>query len=329
MRRILIVGAGFFGRVIERRLADEGIASVVASRNTDVRLDVEDRRSIARVLRPDDVIIDTAGPFQTRSTWLLEGAIERVCDVVDLSDSLGYAERVLALADRAAAADVRVLTSCSAIAAVAAAAIGSRGGDAPESCDLFLAPASSETSNPATVRAFLGSVGAPIRTFRDGRLSRARGWSESRPFPGDHRRGNLVESAAAVLLPVRWPSLRRVEFWVDPNAPLASSALALAARVGMSRALSALAPIVAPVGRAFGRRDGVFAVAIRAGGREASVALSAPRGSYVIAAEPAVMAAAALARGERMRPGIVPVDAQLGADELWHRLRGLGVDVRT
>src|SRR6266699_6291389 len=74
------------------------------------------------VLRPGDIALDTVGPFQTRSTRLVEGAIEIGCDVVDLSDSLAYARAVLALHDRAASAGVRLFTSCSAIATVAASA---------------------------------------------------------------------------------------------------------------------------------------------------------------------------------------------------------------
>ena len=72
---------------------------------------------------------------------------------------------------------------------------------APETCDLFLAPASADTGNPATVRAFLASVD----------------WSRSREFPADPRRGYRVESAAVALLPRSWPTLRFVDFWVDPE----------------------------------------------------------------------------------------------------------------
>jgi len=275
-----------------------------------MRLDVEDRRSLDRALQAGDVIVDTAGPFQLRSTVLVEAAIERGCDVVDLSDARAYAQAVLALHDRAAAMGVRILTSCSAIATVAAAAMRAMGTVSPDACDLFLAPASAETGNPATVRAFLASVD----------------WSRRRDFPGGGRRGHRVESAAAVLLPRSWPSLRRVEFWVDPNAPFAAEVLALASRSGLTRALEVAAPLTA---RLLGRRDGMFAVAVSEGGREAVTTLSAPRGSYLIAAEPAVLAAESLARGADIPPGVVPADAQVDGATLFARLQGLGVDVRS
>jgi len=256
------------------------------------------------------LIVDTAGPFQMRSTALMETAIERGCDVVDLSDALGYARAVLALHDRAVAKGVRIFTSCSAIATVAASAIRASEAAAPETCDLFLAPASADTGNPATVRAFLASVD----------------WSRSREFPADRRRGYRVESAAAVLLPRSWPSLRWVDFWVDPNAPFAVRSIAFASRLGLTRVLSAVAPLSA---RLVGRREGSFSVAISEGGRYSLTRLAAPRGSYLIAAEPAVLAAESLARGSEIPAGIVPARTQVDPAALFARLRALGVDVRT
>jgi hypothetical protein len=310
LRRVVVIGAGFFGRVVARRLADVGINALVASRtHGDLRVDVEDRASLARIFQRSDVIIDTVGPFQTRSTALVETAIARGCDVVDLSDARGYAEAVLALHDRAAANGVRILTSCSAIAAVAASAIRASGAVSPDACDLFLAPASAQTGNPATVRAFLTSVD----------------WSRSREFPGGGRRGHLVESAAAPLLPRAWPSLRRVEFWVDPNAPFAATSLAMASRLRLMRLVEAVAPLSA---RLLGRRDGMFVVAVSEGGRERVTRLAAPHGSYLIAAEPAVLAAESLARGADIPAGVVPADAQVDPATLFTRLGVLGVDVR-
>jgi hypothetical protein len=311
LRRVLVLGTGFFGRVVARRLVERGIAPLIASRTRgDVRVDVEDVASLGRVLKRGDVVVDTAGPFQLRSTRLALAAIEQGCDVIDLSDAREYAEEVVARHERAIAKGVRIVTSCSAIATVAAAAIRAAGGASPDACDLYLAPASAETGSPATVRAFLTSVD----------------WSKRRPFPDGGRRGHRVESAAAVLLPRSWPSLRRVDFWVDPNAPFAATSLAVASRLRLTRLLELIAPLSA---RLLGRREGVFAVATSDAGRERVTTLSAPRRSYLIAAEPAALVAEALARGADLALGVVPSDAQVDPDELFARLRSLGVDVRS
>jgi hypothetical protein len=102
--------------------------------------------------------------------------------------------------------------------------------------------------------------------------------------------------------------------------------LALASRLGLTRALSAVAPISA---RLVGRREGSFSVAISEGGRYSLTRLAAPRGSYLIAAEPAVLATESLAGGSEAPVGIVPSHAQVDPAALFDRLRALGVDVRT
>ncbi len=329
MRRVLVVGAGFFGGLVASRLAAVGVAPLVATRRStgaDLRLDAEDEASLRAVLRSGDVVVDTAGPFSTRTTRLVSVAIERGCDVIDLAESLAWSESVLGLGERAAAAGVRLYPACSAVAAVAGACVRASGMTAPGSIDLFLAPASAETASPATVRGFLGSLGQIIRTFRDGRLIGVRGYTEQRGFPAFGRVGGLVESAGAALLPRSWSSLRRAEFWVDPNIPLGRASLMLAARVPP---LGALARALAPrIGAGpLGRHDGVFAVVVREGSREASFTFGARRRSYLIAVEPAVMAAEALARGATPAPGVVLPHAQVDPQALFARLATLGIAV--
>ena len=327
MRRVLVVGAGFFGGLVAARLAAVGVTPLVASRRSQtaaLRLDAEDESSLRAVLQPGDVVVDTAGPFAMRTTRLVRVAMERGCDVIDLAESLAWGEAILALSDRVRDANIRVYPACSAVAAVAGAAVRASRIAAPESVDLFLAPASAETASPATVQSFAGSLGRPIRTLRDGRLTEVRGYGKTRRFPGSHRAGGLVESAAAVLLLRSWPSLRRVEFWVDPNAPLARVSLTLAARVPP---LAALARAVAPRFGAgpFGRRDGAFAVMVRDASRAASYTFSAARRSYLIAVEPAVMVAETLATGAAPAPGLILPHAQVDPDALFARLLSLGI----
>ena len=129
-----------------------------------------------------------------------------------------------------------------------------------------------------------------------------------------------------MLLPRSWPSLRWIDFWVDANTPFAATTLALASRLGLTRVLSAAAPLSA---RVIGRREGSFSVAVREGGRYSLTRLGAPRGSYLIAAEPAVLAAESLAHDAATAPGVVRSDAQVDPALLFARLRELGVDVRT
>ena len=325
MRRVLVVGAGFFGRHVARRLAQEGLAPVVASRSRgDVRLDAEDDVALRSVLRGGDVIVDTAGPFARRSTRLVRAAMAIGCDVIDLAESLASAEAVLALEAQIAAAGIGVHPACSAIAAVTGACVVASGIAAPREVDQYLAPASAETASPAAVAGFLGSLGVPMRALRDGRVVAVRGYVDSATFPDGRRSGGRVESAATLLLPRSWPSLRRVDFWVDPNAPLAHRALTLAARIAP---LAAAARRVVRYVAVRGRRDGEFAVRVRGDTREASFTLSAARASYLIAVEPSVVVATRLACGGGRAAGVVLPRDQVSPDELFKRLRALGIAV--
>ncbi len=233
---------------------------------------------------------------------------------------------ILALDSRARANGVRLFPACSAVAAVAGACVRASDISSPESIDLFLAPASAETASPATVRAFAGSLGQTIRTFRGGRLVTAVGFRESRRFPGSRRVGGLVEGAGAVLLPQAWPSLRRAEFWVDPNVALGRTALSLAARVPVLAALARTIALRIGPGP-LGRHDGVFVVAMSDAVHERAITFAAPRRSYLIAVEPAVIAAEALARGATPAAGVVLPHAQVDPALLFERLRGLGVTI--
>ena len=330
MRRVLVVGAGLFGQVIASRLTQLGIAPLVAARTGhDVRLDAEDDASLRAALRSGDVIVDAAGPFAARTTRLVRVALERGCDVIDIAESLAWSEAILALGQRATEAGVSLFPACSAVAAVAGACVRASALASPTEVDLFLAPAAAETASRGTTHGLLTSVGGPIRTLREGHLSTVRGYAEHRSFPpmrASRRRGGIVEHAGAVLLPRSWPSIRRAEFWVDPNAPLARVGLAAAVRVPVLAALArTIAPVIGP-GPLAGR-DGVFAVEVRDGSRTASYVFSAQRFSYLVAVEPAVIAAEALARGASFAAGVILPHAQVDPDTLFARLRGLGIDI--
>jgi hypothetical protein len=176
VKRIVVVGAGFFGRLVARRLADLGLAPLVATRRgADLTLDVEDERSLRALLRSGDVVVDTAGPFSARTTRAAIAALEIGCDYVDIAESLPWSEAMLALSERAAAGMSRLYPACSAVAAVAGACVRASGMTAPTSADLFIAPASAETASPATVRGLTATIGRPLRTLRGGRLAVGRG----------------------------------------------------------------------------------------------------------------------------------------------------------
>ncbi|MFN2520376.1 MAG: hypothetical protein ABR525_04945 [Candidatus Limnocylindria bacterium] len=334
MRRVIVLGGtGFFGGIIVALLRERGMEPVAASRSAGaaLRLDAEDPGSLREVLRPQDVIVDAAGPFQQRTAALLDAVIERGCDVIDISDSLRYTRLVHARADAISGAGIAVLTSCSSISTVLAATVTASGIADPAIIRGFIRPASRETSHAATVRAFLASIGRPIETFDNGQLRGATGWRRSRTFPASGARSGLVESAAALTLPRAWPNLRAVEIFVDPNLPRAIAVgLDAAARAAwLRRATLRMLPALLAVGRLLGSPHGAFAVEIEGGGEAITRILSASRGSYLTAVLPAVIAASRLAADRFPHAGVVGADRQVDPDELFAELHRFGITSRT
>jgi short subunit dehydrogenase-like uncharacterized protein len=334
--RILVIGGrGFFGAAAVELLRRDGEQPLVGSRRpgADCRVDAEDPASLRAALRAGDVVIDAAGPFQRRSSLLVETALDAGCDVIDLADSLDHARRMQLLAPRIERAGTRVLTSCSSVSAVTAALVRTLALNAPTRVSAILAPATRNTSTAATAQSLFASLERPVRVLRGGRLVERRAFSEERRFdlapPVGAVRGRLGESADAVNLPPIWPTLRDVDFWVDTRCRLLNAVFATAAR---RRPVRNLMRLLQPVGRRlakrFGARAGGFAVEVEdAAGARHAAGFVHPTHSYVVAVAPAVLAARALKAGTFAGSGLVPADRQVDPHELVDYLARAGVQL--
>jgi nucleoside-diphosphate-sugar epimerase len=329
MNRIIVAGArGFFGSAVVRILRAEGCTPLIASRRPgdDLVLDVEDPASIRKVIRPRDVIVDATAPFQKRTATLVDEAIAIGADVVDLSDHLGYARLIWTRDGAARDRGVRVLNGCSAVSVLSAFAIGRSGIHDPVAIHGFLAPATRYTANRGVAESLLASVGRSITVRRAGELIRVRGWRDVYRFALLGRRGRLTEMADAFTLPFVYPSLRDVDFWVDPNMVGAGVLLAL---VAQAPALSPAAALFARYGMAFARilgsDEGVLAYEVEgASGERSTVVFTGPE-SFLMAAIPAALAASRLASGGPCPAGIVPVHQHIAPDALADTLARYGI----
>jgi hypothetical protein len=330
MRRILVLGGfGVFGNAVAQLLKQDGAKPLLASRRpgADVQVDVEDKASLRKALRPGDVLVDTVGPFQKRTTALVEAAIEVGCDLVDLSDSVRHTRAVLEREPKGS----RILAACSTLSAISAAAIRRSGVEHARRLTVVLAPASRRVAHPGTGGSLLAQVGAPIQLLRDGRWTEARGFAETRGFPMPppfgRARGGLLESVDAVTLPRIWPSLATVEFFLDPRAPGLFPALSLAARSKAARWLMLrLSRLGMAYTRTLGASNGCVLMEVEgAGGERRSLALVAGENGYFTPAVPAALAARAIAEGRFPHTGLVPADRHVDTEALWDRLRSLGI----
>ena len=233
------------------------------------------------------------------------------------------------------AAGIRVLTSCSSVSAVSAAAHRLSGLEKPVRLSVLLCPATRATAHRATARSLLESVGRPIRVLHDGKLADRAGWRESRAFlwsgTGRRAHGRLSESADALHLPQIWPSLRQIDFYVDVRMAGLRLALDLAARMEpVRKVVASCLPAGIVLCRMLGRNAGGIQFEIEgADGRTVTIALHARQRSYLVAIAPAVLAVRALAQGRFEPSGLVPPDRQVEPRELLQYLGGLGVDLVT
>jgi hypothetical protein len=333
LKRIVVLGgSGVFGSAVAQALHERGQQPLTPSRR---EVDAENPAVLLAWLRPRDIVIDAAGPFQGRSTSLLEAAVKIGADVIDLSDSLDYALAVRARESQVRVAGIRVYNCCSAVSAVTAAAVRQCGIREPSRIAVCLIPASRETPSAGTAGSLLASVGRPVRVLKEGRLAIEMGWRRSRLFqlpPGSgNRRAYLTESADAATLPPIWPSLRQVDFWVDSHVFGVNAILAHAP----ARALAAgrerrwLTAASAQVARIAGSAGGGYVVEVEGPtGKIAGMVLWARRRSHMVAVMPAVLGATSLAAGKGPPPGVVPPDRHCDPDELFGQLRRLGIDAK-
>jgi len=330
VRRIVVLGGyGFFGNLVAELLRADGAHPVLASRRpgAEAVVDVEDPASLRQALRPGDVLVDTVGPFQARTPALVDVAIEVGCDLIDLSDSVRHTRAVLAREPQGS----RILTACSTLSTISAAAVRRSGIREPRSLTVALAPASRRVARAGTGGSLLAQVGATVEFLRDGRPAEARGFGELRGFrlppPFGRIRGGRLESVDAVTLPRVWPSLQTVEFFLDPRAPGLRTAFSLAARSKRAKRLVLrLQGLGMAYTRALGARNGCVLMETEgAGGDRAAIALVAREHGYFTPAVPPALAALAIARGSFPHTGHVPPDRHVEPELLWKRLAALDI----
>lgn len=338
MPRLIVLGAqGFFGRAAFHRLRADGLQPLAAARRPglDLQIDVEDPVSLRAALRPGDVIFDTVGPFQERTTALIEAALAIGCDLVDIADSRAYVARLHDLEQQINAAGIRVLTACSSVSAISAASVRLSGIETPIRVTGCLAPAARYASTPGSGASLLRSVGQPVLVVRDGALTQRTGWRDTHDFtmppPIGRTRGYLFETADALTLPRRWPSLRTVDFYVDSRVPFLNHYFSLAAR---SRPLWLLASRMQGLGlrfaRALGSPTGCLAFEVEArDGRVVRRALIAAENGYFTPIAPAVLAARALVEGRFFPRGLIPPDQHVDPQALLAYLAALGIHAVT
>jgi hypothetical protein len=333
MRRIIIAGGtGFFGNAAAELLERDGRAPIRASRRSgELPLDVEDAVSIRSALKAGDIVIDAVGPFQGRSTTLVEGAIDVGFDLLDISDSTGFCESVADYRQDIDRAGITVLTACSSISSMSAAWIRYSGLPDPIRLTAYLAPATKYAAVPGTSESLLHSIGQPIRSLRNGVVGEEIGWKDRRDFhcPIGWIRGRQFESADGFTLREHWPGLEEANFYVDGNVPGLNAAMDAICR------LPVLLPLVKrtfrwglPFARTLGSAEGCLGFEIEdRSGVIVRYALVGRNRGYFTPVVPPVIVAGQIADGTYPHSGWVGPEDHIDHESMMDWLARVDVEV--
>jgi hypothetical protein len=336
MKRIIVLGGlGQFGSTALNELRRLNFPAQAAGRSAaaDIQIDANDPASLRAKLRAGDIVLDTAGPFHTRTPALIEAAIDVGFDIIDINDNLRYAEMILAREPQIKTAGIRVLSSASTVSAVAATVIRQSRIVNPIRVRVFLAPASRHTANAGSALALIRSIGGPVRVFHNGCLEERTGWSDPQPFPMPPLKpliGRLFESADALYLPRIWPSLQYVAMYVDPNTFGVHALLRRAAHSPWLRhLLEKHVQSATMFARWFGSAAGGIGYEIEeAPDRIVRFAILAERNSFYAAIAPAILATRKIALDQFLEHGLILPDRHCDSEELFELLRASNIAFR-
>jgi hypothetical protein len=302
MKRIVVLGGtGFFGSVIVDRLRQAGLPAIAASRSSsEMKIDANNADDLRSNLKLRDLVIDAAGPFQTRTPALIEAAMRIGVDLIDLSDSPEYTSMIYEREAPIGASGIRVLPACSTLSTVSAAVLLTSTIDKPYRMTVYLRPESRFTANTGAVESFLRSI------------------------EGAERGGLKVKSVDAVTLPRVFPTLKRIDFIVDTGHTSGNFLLQFA--WFRRHLLTRHRDRAMKIARKIGGVRGMVRFEISSTLRNRTQTFSGER-SYMIAVLPAIMAANAIAAGQFPYRAIVPPTAHVDPEKLFEAIRGEGIDI--
>jgi hypothetical protein len=286
LKTLVLGGYGNFGARIARALArHDGIQLAIGGRDaaraaalaaslgphaSALVIDLNDEARLADTMRAHGVelVIHTAGPFQTQGYGVARAAARADAHYIDLADGRRFVgDFAAAMDDTFRAANRCAITGASTVPALSSAVVDhlALGWRAIESIDLCIAPAQNATRGTATMAAVLGYCGEPLEAWIDGRWQHRRGWARpetvrfARMAP---RLGALCDIPDLELFPQRYVGVRSVMFRAALEVPLAQRGLALLAALRSARcvpsparwarALNGLAAAFDPFGSAVG-----------------------------------------------------------------------------
>jgi Domain of unknown function (DUF4166)/Saccharopine dehydrogenase NADP binding domain len=367
-RRVVVIGGtGAFGtRLVESLAATTDLTIVIAARHgraaENLAASLRARhpgRAIeacaldAGVLTAADLrrldawcVVDAAGPFQDAPPRVAEAAIAARCHYVDLADARDFVAAFPRLDEPARAAGVLAVTGASSTPGLGQAVLDDlvAGWRRIDSVEIAISPGNRQPRGLSVVKAILARAGQPIRVFRNGEWTAARGMSllSRRRMPGLGKRWLfLIDTPDLDLVPLRFKP-RREAIWL---AGLELSVLHLGvwalSLLVAARLLPSLVPLARPLRtiaawfRTRGSSRGGMMVAAEGLDRDGSPVAA----TWALAAHeadgphvpvlPALAIVRALADGSLARVGAMPCAGVIPLAAIAHEFARLRMVTRT
>jgi hypothetical protein len=246
----VIIGARNLGRA-------QALASALCARYPERTIEAE--RIDNSTVVADDLqrlgvwcVVDAAGPFQASSVRLVRAAITARCHYIDLADARDFVTSIDAFNDAACAAKVLVASGASSTPALSIAALNELvlGWRRIDHVEVAISPGNHQPRGLSVVKSILASAGQPVRIFRNGEWSTARGMSmlTRRRMRGLGPRWLfLIETPDLDLIPMRFAIQQDAIFLAGLELGILHLGVWALSKLVVIGILPSLAPLAAPL----------------------------------------------------------------------------------
>ena len=360
-RVIIYGGNGFFGRIVVEELLRHTTARIeIASRTAHkvkypgfesrlqfIESDLQDLRSVQRVIAGGDLVIVTAGPFQGMPVTALQACIAEGVPYIDVADDRDFVCRAYALAESKTIPNgMVVLIGCSVVPGLTSLLTRFAQATVPRilQAKICISPGTKHPRGPGSFACLLSTVGKQFIAPAGGKETSVVGWTKpeqvSFPAPmGDRTCYRVVDIADHFIQP-RYFGTETVEFRIGSELRALNMMLSAVRRI--RQALKTPVGWLIPIGRTlihvaapFGSSAGGLMVEITgyAGEerRSETWCVFSPDGGERIPSIPAAIAANMVLQKAIRGTGIVSLPDWITRDQLVAELaaRGIRVAVRS
>ena len=266
LRVLIIGGSGVFGSRLAKLASEEpGVALTLAGRTESKLRKIANALELApaivmldrdnidpKDLKPFDLVIDAAGPFQASHSQVIAAALASKTPYVDLADGRKFIADFRSFDYVARRRGIPIIAGASSIPALSHAVLDQMmaGWRAVDDVRIGIFPGNRAPRGLSVVKAILSYVGRPVRVFREGEWQDVPGWGMTHRMPVNQigaRWASVCDTPEQDLLVQRYRPRRSAEFFAGLELGLLHCGLALCAWPVRSGWMKSLRPFAKPM----------------------------------------------------------------------------------